>query len=152
MNNWFDITQREHLDRILKQIDAAAKPSFGRLSAQAMVEHLVDAVEYSNGKKFTGLDCSEEEAAAQKAKCVHKAFLISRGVTTYLDDATVVSRYASIEDAFVALHEELDAFDQYCKVEGHTAIHPAFGHLDYQEWVIWHGLHFSHHFRQFGLE
>jgi hypothetical protein len=60
-------------------------------------------------------------------------------------------QYPDIEAAINQLMTELNDFDRYFKETGVTAIHGGFGPMDYNEWVIWHNKHFTHHLRQFNL-
>jgi len=60
-------------------------------------------------------------------------------------------KYASIPDAIDELMTALGKFDDYYSAPGATAVHPGFGVMNYEEWLIWHNKHFTYHCRQFGL-
>lgn len=151
MPNFIDITDRKRLKELLCTLKAETPASWGRLKAQSMIEHLTEAVEYTNGKRIANLAVSEEEAARQKQSKVNIDFLIPKFSKGFLPDATENIRCADLQSAIREFFKELDAFESYLKVEGRTAVHPAFGPLDYKEWLLWHGKHFAHHFVQFGL-
>jgi hypothetical protein len=72
-------------------------------------------------------------------------------VRGYLPDATKTKRFKDLETAIIELNNELDAFELFFKTEGIMATHFEFGPMTYKEWIIWHGKHFAHHFKQFGL-
>jgi len=151
MAKFIDIQDRESLNEILFSIQPGAMPAWGRLDAQSMVEHLSEAVSYTNGKNSAVLDVSAEVAEKGKRICVTPEFVIPRGAPGFLEDATIKKRYKDLRAAIAALNSEINVFELYYEVQGRTAIHPAFGALDYRDWLLWHGKHFAHHFLQFGL-
>jgi len=79
-----NVSSKEELNSILSTLKEDALPAWGRLRAQNMVEHLVEAVEYTNGKKFTELDVTPEVATEAKAKCVNEDFEIPKNVPGFL--------------------------------------------------------------------
>ena len=148
---FIDITNRAALSQLLTSLHSETTANWGRLKAQNMIEHLTEAVEYTNGKRIAKLAVSEEEATRQKRSKVNIEFVIPKFATGFLRDATEHVRSADLPSAIRKLYRELDAFEFYFRVEGRTAIHPAFGPMDHKEWLLWHGKHFAHHFMQFGL-
>jgi len=51
------------------------------------------------------------------------------------------------------LHEAVDEFVEYFKnAPGKKTTHPVFGPLDFNEWVLLHYKHVTHHLRQFGVD
>ena len=146
-----DVLDKEELNFILSNLKEDTIPAWGRLRAQNMIEHLVEAVEYTNGKKFTELDVTPELATKGKAKCVNEHFEIPKNVLGFLSDRMTCKRFNNLEAAIKHLNEELDAFHLYFAIPNRTATHAAFGPMNYQEWLLWHGKHFAHHFYQFGL-
>jgi hypothetical protein len=146
-----DITDRQGLNKLLTPLHSETPAKWGRLKPQNMIEHLTEAVEYTNGKRIAILTVSEEEATRQKKSKVNFDFVIPRFAKGFLPDATEHVRCADLPSAIRELYRELDAFEFYFQTEGRTAIHPGFGPMDHKEWLLWHGKHFAHHFIQFGL-
>jgi Protein of unknown function (DUF1569). len=146
-----DITNRKELNALLNQLTPEAPALWGSLKAQSMIEHLVEAVEYTNGKRIAVVHVSADEANSTKQLLVHSDFVITKGAKGYLTDATKTKRYQDLLTAINQLNKEIDAFDHFFRTPGRTAIHPAFGSMNREEWVTWHGKHFTHHFKQFGL-
>jgi oxepin-CoA hydrolase/3-oxo-5,6-dehydrosuberyl-CoA semialdehyde dehydrogenase len=146
-----DITNRKELNALLNQLTPDTPALWGNLKAQSMIEHLVEAVEYTNGKRIAVLEVSTEEANNTKQLLVHSDFVITRGAKGYLTDATKTKRYKDLRSAIDQLNKEIDAFELFFAIAGKTAIHPAFGAMNHDEWVTWHGKHFTHHLKQFGL-
>jgi hypothetical protein len=61
-------------------------------------------------------------------------------------------RYANMPEALVNLQQSIKAFEDYFKDdESKTTLHPVFGELNFEEWVLLHYKHVTHHLRQFGL-
>lgn len=149
MKQSVDITNRAELRRLLLLLDPQIVPLWGKMKPQQMVEHLVDQVEWTNGKKIPTCDRPADEAYQSKQVMVYTDAEISKNV--FLENLPENFTYPNIETAINALMLELDAFDQYFKEPGITAIHGGFGPMNYKEWLIWHGKHFAHHFKQFGL-
>lgn len=146
-----DITNREKINSLLLRLAPGASPLWGSLDAQGMIEHLVEAVEYTNGKKIAELKFTLQHANDAKRRLVYSDFVIPRGARGYLADATQHRRFSNLQTAVDQLNKEIDAFEYFFKDNKSTAIHPEFGPMNHREWIIWHGKHFTHHFRQFGL-
>jgi hypothetical protein len=149
MNQSIDINNREVLRRLLMTLDANTTPLWGKMAPQQMVEHLVDQVQWTNGKKIPSCDKSAEEAKRGKRQMIYTDAQIPKNV--FLGDLPDHHQYPDIEAAINQLMTELNDFDRYFKEAGVTAIHGGFGPMDYNEWVIWHNKHFTHHLRQFNL-
>jgi len=149
MNHTIDITNREELRRLLSVLEPDAAPLWGKMKPQQMVEHLVDQVQWTNGKKITTCDRPPEEAEKGKQKMIYTDALIPKNV--FLEELPADYLYPDIPAAIGQLMVELDDFDQYFKAPGAIAIHGGFGPMTYKEWIIWHGKHFGHHLMQFGL-
>ena len=105
-----DVTNKNELNSILFTLKEDALPAWGKLRAQNMVEHLVEAVEYTNGKKFTGLDVTPEVATAGKMQCVNDEFEIPKNARGFLPDGMIRKRFNNLETAIKQLNLELDAF------------------------------------------
>ena len=146
-----DITNRKQLNSLLNRLTPETLPLWGNLKAQSMVEHLVEAVEYTNGKKTAAVQVSPEEADSNKQSLVHGDAVISKGAKGYLTDATKAKRYNDLPTAIDQLNKEIDAFERFFTTPGKTVIHQHFGAMNREEWITWHGKHFTHHFKQFGL-
>jgi oxepin-CoA hydrolase/3-oxo-5,6-dehydrosuberyl-CoA semialdehyde dehydrogenase len=151
MPGFIDITDRKRLNSLLDALQPGTPALWGRMNAQNMIEHLVEAVEYTNGKKVADLKVSIDKAKEQRENLVLSDFVIPNSATGYLPDATKAKRFKDLKTSILELNKELDAFEYFFKSEGITAIHFEFGPMNYAEWVTWHGKHFTHHFKQFGL-
>ena len=151
MPGFIDITDRKNLNSLLNTLQPGTPALWGKMNAQNMIEHLVEAVEYTNGKRVAVLRFPTDKATKQREDLVNSDFVIPPGAQGYLPDATKTKRFKDLETAILELNNELDAFEYFFKTEGMTATHFEFGPMNYNEWIIWHGKHFTHHFKQFGL-
>lgn len=146
-----DITDREELDFLLSQLRPDTPALWGNLRAQSMIEHLVEAVEYTNGTRMAALLFPPEEANKIKQSLVNSDFVIPPGAKGYLSDATQQKRFSDLPSAIDELNKQIDAFEVFFQTGQRTSIHPEFGPMNHNEWITWHGKHFAHHFKQFGL-
>ncbi len=147
------MSQHIHLkpvSEILKNLKADAQPQWGRMSAQHMVEHLTNSVNFSNGKKLLTHNLPEDKAAKAKA------FLLSerpmpRGVGANPEAELPALRHETLEKAIEELQEAVQEFETHHLNREIQYAHPAFGKLNKAEWDVFHSKHFTHHLSQFGL-
>jgi hypothetical protein len=151
MPGFIDISDRKKLNSIMGALQPETPALWGTMTAQNMIEHLVEAVEYTNGKRVADLCVPPGKADSQKQLLVHSDFVIPAGVTGYLPDATKTKRFKDLATSILELNNELDSFECFFKNKANMATHFEFGPMNYAEWLIWHGKHFTHHFKQFGL-
>lgn len=144
-----DITDTARFAALLQKLTPETKPIWGKMTAQQMVEHMIDQVEYTNGRKIPTLDVSPQKAAEGKAQWIFTDLEIPRGIV--IASPPDEYRYPDLQTAVRQLIAEIDTFHAYYKTPGLTQIHGGFGPLSYREWINWHGKHFTHHFKQFGL-
>jgi len=149
MAKFLDISNRTELQSMVAKLNPVAVPLWGKMTPQQMVEHLIDQVQYTNGTKIPTCDVSEEEAYQRKQKGLDLQYEIPRNIV--LGTLPETYQYENLEAAINQLMTELELFDEYFKEPGKTELHGGFGPMNYQEWQIWHGKHFTHHFKQFGL-
>ena len=61
-------------------------------------------------------------------------------------------RYNTLEEALTDLQKAIDDFFDYFDNDTvKTTLHPAFGQLNVDDWLILHEKHMRHHLRQFDL-
>ncbi|MFB9843447.1 DUF1569 domain-containing protein [Mucilaginibacter ginsenosidivorans] len=149
MSRSIDINKRTELKRLLLTLDVKAIPLWGKMTPRQMVEHLVDQVQWTNGKKTATCDRPAEEAERARQLMIYTDRDIPRNI--FLEDLPDEYLYPDMETAINQLMTELDDFDEYFKKPGRIAIHGGFGPMNYDEWLIWHGKHFGHHLMQFAL-
>lgn len=138
----------------LQQLHADAMPQWGKMNAQQMVEHLVDFVDLSVEKIHFPLAVPEEDLPK------YKAFLMSekpfrentKAPATVLGETPLPEKMDSLESAIHQLQISVaNFFAFFAENPDKKTLHPAFGWLNYEEWIMLHFKHISHHLRQFEL-
>ena len=138
---------------LVKNIAANATGNWGKMNAQQMVEHVTAFFKVSSGKLHFEL----VTPAAHLPK--FKEFLLSdkefkentKAPTMVLGDEPLPLRYSNMEEAIAALQKSINDFMDYFKTDaGITTLHPVFGALNFEEWVLLHYKHVLHHGKQFG--
>jgi hypothetical protein len=149
-----DITNRQELNSLLNNLTENMPPKWGQMKAQNMVEHLAKVLQYTNGKKEIAQRTTEEEGLKAKQAFIYSDAEMSMGLKSPLlpAEGEVLFEFPSLEEAKLNLNKELDDFETYhANHPGALFIQPRLGKLNYQEWIIFHNKHFTHHFKQFGL-
>lgn len=148
-----DITNRKELNALLDQLRDDTPAIWGIMKPQNMVEHLSKTLQASNGKIQLEQRVSEEETRAAKEAFIYTDMAMPKGVKTpLLGDTPAPFERESLAAAIKELNGQLDDFEAYYAGNPTaTFIHPRLGLLNYQEWIIFHNKHFTHHFTQFGL-
>lgn len=140
--------------KLLGQLKPAASGKWGKMNGQQMVEHLAFIFAASSGKIKTTLAIPEE--FLPKAK----AFLWSdkefrentKAPGGLVPEEPLPLQHATMDAATNELREEVNYFINYFQTNpGITTLHPAFGELNFEEWVQIHYKHLVHHLKQFGL-
>ena len=91
---------------------------------------------------------------------VRKEFLLSdkqfrentKAPPTVIGEEPLSLRYSSYEEAVEKLHKAVEYFETYFKDDPEKkTLHPVFGLLNFDEWVLLHYKHVTHHLKQFNL-
>jgi len=148
-----DINNKQNIFEILSRLDVNAVPLFGKMTAQHMVEHICGGVIFSNGKLPQKLYYPPEKAAIMKNILIYSDAGFPKDFKApMLGDNLPKLVFPDLPTAIDRLSKQLDNFHEYFKQNPTIKpIHPVMGELDYNEWIIFHNKHFTHHFKQFGL-
>lgn len=137
--------------RSLKE-DTSAK--WGVMNPQQMLEHLADFFDVSYEKIIFPLAVPEEHLPK------YKAFLYSdkefrentKAPESVLGDIPMPLRQPSLEAAKENLQQSVNNYIAWFHSNpGKVTVHPAFGPLNFEEWVLLHHKHVRHHLKQFNL-
>jgi len=145
---------REDQFALLNKLGPAILPSWGKMNAQQMVEHVSAFFKVSTEKIKFPLVTPEEHLPK------YKEFLLSdkpfrentRAPSDVLPDDPLPLHYPDLPTAVEKLKKEVDHF--FTLFEGNGSLmtlHPVFGSLNFEEWVLLHYKHVQHHLRQFGM-
>lgn len=140
---------------LFKSLKADAMGAWGLMNGQQMVEHVAAFFAVSTGKvKFDLVTPVEHLPKYREFLLSDKDFRENtKAPASVIGEAALPLRYASMEEALEKLEESISAFENYFKEDGSkTTLHPVFGELNFEEWVLLHYKHVRHHLRQFGVE
>lgn len=139
---------------LLTNLPGDATGKWGKMNGQQMVEHVAAFFEVSAGKIKFDLVTPVEYLPK------YKEFLLSdkefrentKAPTSVISEEAQPMQFANMPEALENLQQSIKAFEAYFKDDKlKTALHPVFGELNFDEWVLLHYKHVTHHFRQFGL-
>jgi hypothetical protein len=136
---------------LLEKLTIDSKPTWGKMSAQRMVEHLTDGIRMSMGEGDFHLEIPEDrvskmvlflESDKPMAQNIQVSFATPEMELRTLDLDDAIDEFTLAWVDFEELYEYNPSF---------TALHPYYGDLNYEQWQRLHSKHFTHHFSQFGL-
>ncbi len=139
---------------LVKKLQPDAMGKWGKMNGQQMAEHVAAFFYVSSEKIKFDLVTPEEHLPK------FKEFLLSdkqfrentKAPLTVIGEETLPLRYATMEEAVENLARSITAFVAYFKEDPYKkTLHPVFGELNFEEWILLHYKHVTHHLRQFGL-
>jgi hypothetical protein len=136
---------------MMDELSADAKPLWGSMSAQRMIEHLSDTLRIASGKEQFPLAIPEDKIDRMKS-FLESDKPMARNIEVPFAEKDTELRNEEIElaiDEF--LLEWIDFENYYIENPGITALHPYYGNLNFDEWLRLHQKHLTHHFEQFDL-
>jgi len=140
---------------LLNGINAATPAKWGKMNAQQMIEHVTAFFNVSTGKIKFDLVTPEEHLPK------FKEFLLSdkqfrentKAPASVIGEEALPLQYNTYEEALAKLHEAVDEFVEFFKNDpGKLTTHPVFGPLNFEEWILLHYKHVTHHLRQFAVD
>ncbi len=143
----------QELVKRLERLTTESKPSWGIMTPQHLVEHLIFLFDVSMGKIEIPIITPEEKLARyQESLYNHRPmpkFFKFPGIP---GDSNTPLKYENLDEAKASLLNSYEAYEQYYKDQPDAInSHPVFGDLDKTLWDLLHRKHFHHHFEQFGL-
>jgi len=144
---------KDKLQQKLALLKSDSPARFGIMTSQHMVEHLIITFKLSQGKISLPEKEPSQRALDAKQAILYGQMELPRGIRAPgIGDQLMDLRLPSIEEAKVGLEKALKDFHLYYSSNRDiTHYHPAFGKLNYEEWLAFHEKHFKHHFGQFGI-
>jgi DinB family protein len=139
---------------LLQTLPAEANGKWGKMNAQQMVEHVAAFFYVSGDKiKFELVTPIEHLPKYKEFLRSEKEFRENtKAPLTVLAEEPMPLRYNNINEAITDLKKSIDEFVAYFKNDPNkTTLHPVFGELNFEEWILLHYKHVQHHFKQFGL-
>jgi len=140
------------IDDKLRKLQSDAKPNWGNLSPQYMVEHLSSTMRYSNGKVRHKLHIPREHLGKYKKVLFADEDFPKFFKSPFFEKDLPKLNNENISDSMDELKVEMENFQKHFgESPGIKEMHGIFGELNFEEWLIYHNKHFQHHFKQFSL-
>lgn len=139
---------------LFKKLSADTKAKWGKMNGQQMVEHVAVIFVGSVDKiKFTLTIPLEHLPKYKEFLYSDKQFRENtKAPVEFIGDEPIPLRYLSMNEALLKLENSIANFQKYfTEHPNKKTMHPVFGELSYDEWILFHYKHISHHLRQFGL-
>ena len=136
---------------ILENLDEKKSASWGKMTPQRMIEHLSDCIYMSCGIGNHELLIPEEKIKGMQAFLNSDKEMPQNIQVPFAKENTPL-RNTDIElaiDEFTMAWVDFE--EMYSEDPQKTALHPYYGNLNYEQWLLLHSKHFTHHFTQFGL-
>ena len=137
----------------LRELSKDAKPIWGRMTPQHMVEHIVGSWRISNGRARIPVQLEGEELQRRR-DFLFSDLTYRRNIQNPVAESQDLPklRKASLDAAIDQLEDEMTAFFEYHEANpGSIENHPVFGTLNYEEWLLFQSKHMKHHLEQFGV-
>lgn len=136
-----------HLNRLTPE----AKPEWGKMSAQRMVEHLTDTLRMATGENPQVLLIPEEKVDRMVA-FLYTDKPMAKNMEVPFAKADTPLRHEELElaiDEFVEVYLEFQ--ELFAENPDLKTVHAFYGPLNYEQWDLLHKKHLTHHFTQFGI-
>ena len=142
-------------DQVLKNLEnlkVNEKPLWGKMTPQHMVEHLVLAVQISNGNLAVKCITQPETLPPLKRFLLGDRPLPKEYINPYIGPDLLPLKYSDVQVARSELEIEINNYVQFFKKNPDIkTVHVTFGELNKEEWDKFHLKHFRHHLEQFNL-
>ena len=148
-----DFITREYMP-LLKNLPGDAMGKWGKMNGQQMVEHVAAFFYVSTEKiKFDLVTPLEHLPKYKEFLLSDKEFRENtKAPVSVIGEEALPLRYATMNVALENLERSIRHFEYYFKENaGKATLHPVFGELNYDEWVLLHYKHITHNLRKFGL-
>jgi hypothetical protein len=139
---------------LVKVLPVNAEGKWGKMNAQQMVEHVTGFFKVSANKiQFPLVSPSEHLPNLKAFLHSDKEFRENtKAPTSVIGEEPLPVRSNNMEEAIVALQQSINEFVDYFEGDSYkTTLHPVFGELNFEEWILLHYKHLVHHAKQFGL-
>ena len=149
---WVQFNKEEEVRKVLGALQPDAKPLFGSMNAQQMVEHLSSVVQISNGNWKVDVFVEDDKAARRKPFLDTDGELQIGFKASFLSEDPIPEKFDSLQEAIEDLIFQVKEFEkQFASHKELIIVHPFFGPLNYEYWKKFHTKHFTHHCKQFEL-
>jgi hypothetical protein len=135
----------------LNKLTPEAKPAWGKMSAQRMVEHLTDTLRIATGEQPQQLLIPEEKVERMVAFLYTDKPMAQNMEVPFAKEGTPL-RHEELE---LAIDEFVDVYLEFQELFAGNpelkTVHAYYGPLNYEQWDLLNKKHLTHHFTQFGI-
>lgn len=138
---------------IIDTITGDEPANWGLMNVQQMLEHLVFPLNFAIAENPVTQVTPEDKLPRQREFLISEYGMPKNFKTPFLPiDKTVPLICKNLEDSKNLLKETIVKFLEVINASDFTTkLHPVFGQLDKQQWLVFQYKHFTHHFSQFSL-
>lgn len=137
---------------LIDKLSVNQEALWGKMSAQQMVEHVTGFFLISIDKLHFPLVTSTEHLPKLKMFLLSDKQFRENTKAPVLPDEPLSTREPDLATAVQQLRKTIEEFFAYFEANPDKKnLHPVFGWLNFEEWVLLHYKHVAHHARQFGL-
>ena len=137
---------------LVNKLKGDEKGKWGKMDGQQMIEHVSGFFKVSTEKIHFPLITPLEHLPKYKEFLLSDKEFRENTKAPVLPEEALPLHYSSMKEAMVELKKSVDDFFDFFKGDASkTTLHPAFGKLNFDEWVQLHHKHVIHHLKQFGL-
>jgi len=138
---------------LVRKIDPSATPRWGKMNAQQMVEHVSAFFRISSNKLQFPLVTPAEHLPKYREFLMSEKEFRENTKAPVLPDEPLPLRHTTMNEAITDLEKQvIEFFSYFADDPGEKTLHPAFGELNFEEWVQLHHKHVKHHLKQFEIE
>ena len=135
----------------LNKLTPSQQPVWGEMSSQRMVEHLSEMLRMAQGTTLFTLSIPEDKVAKMQ-EFLYSDKEMAKNIAVDIAPADRELRNDELELAIDEFTEEWINFIDFFEANpGVKTMHPFYGYLDFDLWMLMHKKHFYHHFKQFQL-
>lgn len=135
----------------LNKLTPDAKPAWGKMSAQRMVEHLTDTIRIATGENPQELLIPEEKIERMVAFLYNDKPMAQNMEVPFAKEGTPLRN----EELELAIDEFVDVYLEFQELFAQNpelkTTHAFYGPLAYEQWDLLNKKHLTHHFTQFGI-
>jgi hypothetical protein len=143
---------KNELVPLIKKLKAEEKGKWGKMNAQQMTEHVSAFFKVSTGKIYFPLTTPLDHLPKYKEFLLSEKEFRENTKAPVLPEEPLPLRFATMDEAVEDLEISINDFFIFFNDDpSKTTLHPAFGELNFNEWVQLHHKHAMHHLKQFGL-
>jgi len=143
---------RTSFPALVSSLQEKTEPFWGKMSVQQMVEHVTGFFKVSTDQLHFPMVTPEEHLPKLKEFLLSEKQFRENTKAPVLPEEPLPVMEPDLSSAVSNLKQAIENFFKFYELHPDKKIaHPVFGPLNFEEWVLLHYKHVTHHARQFGL-